>query len=59
MKRIPLNPETEALARRLVWFEPPRNALANPIRFVAYVMRYATPDDLAVLGMPVGRSCTV
>ncbi|WP_428487009.1 hypothetical protein [Rhodopila sp.] len=49
MTAIPLNPETQALARRIVWFEPPEQALADPIRFMAYVMAYATPADLEVL----------
>ena len=49
MKPIPLNPETEALARRIVWFEAPAAALADPIRFMAYVLAYATPEDLTVL----------
>ena len=46
---IPLTPETEALARRIVWFEPPAEALADPIRFMAYAMTYATVADLAVM----------
>ena len=29
MKPIPINPETEALARRMVWFEAPVAALAE------------------------------
>jgi hypothetical protein len=49
MTPIPLNPETEIIARRLLWFEPPARALADPIRFLAYVMAYATPADLLVL----------
>lgn len=49
MTPIPLNPETEALARRIIWFEPPVQALADPIRFMAYVMTHATPEDLSVL----------
>jgi len=49
MTPIPLNAETESLARRMVWFEPPRQALRDPIRFMAYVMAYATPGDLAVV----------
>jgi hypothetical protein len=49
MKPIPLNDETAALARRMVWFEPPAQALADPIRFMAYVMTNATPEDLTVL----------
>ena len=49
MKPIPINPETEALARRMVWFEAPVAALADPIRFMAYVMARATPEDLTVI----------
>jgi len=49
MKPIPLTPETEAVARRMVWFEPPAQALSDPIRFMAYVMARATPADLKVL----------
>ncbi len=29
MTPIPLTPETEALARRLIWFEEPANALRS------------------------------
>ena len=49
MNPLPLNPETEVLARRMIWFEPPERALADPIRFLAYVMTHATPADLAAL----------
>jgi hypothetical protein len=49
MTPIPLNPETEALARRMVWFDPPDVALADPIRFMAYVLARATPEDLVVV----------
>lgn len=43
---LPANPETLELARRVVWFEPPEIALSNPIRFLAYVFRYAAPSDM-------------
>ncbi len=49
MNPIPLTLETEAVARRVVWFEPPADALADPIRFMAYAMTYATIADLEVL----------
>lgn len=49
MKPIPLNNETETIARRVVWFEPPAEALADPIRFMAYAMSSATHDDMRVL----------
>ena len=49
MKPIPLNPETEAIARRIVWFEEPAEALADPIRFMAYAMASATHEDMKAL----------
>ena len=49
MKAIPLTPETEQIARRIVWFETPEEALGNPIRFLAYAMAYATHEDMKTL----------
>lgn len=49
MKPIPLTPETEQLARRLVWFEEPADALADPVRFVAYALESATHEDKQAL----------
>ena len=49
MKQIPLTPETEAIARRVVWFEPPKEALADPVRFMAYALASATHEDMKVL----------
>jgi hypothetical protein len=49
MKPIPRTSETDAVAARVIWFEPPEKALADPIRFMAYVMARATPGDLAVI----------
>jgi hypothetical protein len=49
MTPIPLTAETEALARRIVWFESPETALADPIRFLAYAMTYATAEDLPLI----------
>lgn len=49
MKPIPLNDETKLLAERLVWFEPPAEALADPIRFMAYAFARATHADMKVL----------
>lgn len=49
MKPIPLDPATRALAARLVWFEPPEEALADPIRFMAYAFARATHDDMKLL----------
>lgn len=49
MTPIPLTPETEALARRIVWFEEPAEALADPVRFVAYALESATHEDMQAL----------
>jgi hypothetical protein len=49
MNPIPLTPETESVARRVLWFEPPTEALADPIRFMAYVLAYATIEELPLL----------
>jgi len=49
MKTIPVAPDTEALARRLVWFEAPREALADTFRFVAYAVARATHEDMKLL----------
>ena len=49
VKPIPLNTETKAVARRVVWFEEPAEALEDPIRFMAYAMRHATHEDTKAL----------
>jgi hypothetical protein len=49
MKTIPLTPDTDALARRLVWFEEPVEALSDPVRFVAHALARATHEDMKVL----------
>lgn len=41
--------ELRQIARRIVWFESPEQALANPVRFVAYAMRYATFEDMEII----------
>jgi len=46
MNFIPLTPETEAVARRIIWFEEPEQALSDPVRFMAYAMTYATHEDM-------------
>lgn len=46
MKPIPVTPKTLELARRIVWFEPAEKSLSDPIRFMAYAMTYALPEDM-------------
>ena len=49
MKALPETPELLAVAARVVWFKPPREALAEPIHFLAHVMTYGTLEDVRVL----------
>lgn len=48
MRPPPPSPELHELARRIVWFEPPQRALADPARFLAYLMTYGTAEDITV-----------
>jgi hypothetical protein len=47
--KLPHTPEMLAISRRVVWFEEPKVALKNPIRFVIYAMRYATHQDMSTI----------
>jgi hypothetical protein len=49
MNPIPLNPETERVARHIIWFETPAEALADPVRFMAYAMSHALHEDMKVI----------
>ena len=46
MTPIPLNDETRAVAENLVWFEPPEDALADPVLFIAYAFARATHEQM-------------
>jgi hypothetical protein len=46
---LPLAPDLLAVASRVIWFEPPEAALADTARFLAYLMTYGTPKDVAVV----------
>ena len=49
MKPLPCNSDLLTVAPRVIWFEPPAKALANPIRFLAYLMTYGALEDIAVV----------
>src|SRR5271167_711013 len=49
MKPIPLTPLTLDIARRIIWFEPPEQALSEPLRFMAYAMTHARHEDMQVI----------
>lgn len=54
MKAFPETPELLTVAERVVWFKPPREALADPIHFLAHVMTYGTLEDVHVLNNYIG-----
>jgi hypothetical protein len=49
MKALPCNHDLLAVAPRVIWFEPPEQALANPVRFLAYLMTYGTEKEIAIV----------
>lgn len=49
MRSIPVNARTVEVAHRIVWFEKPEKALADPIRFMAYAMTFALHKDMRVI----------
>lgn len=49
MKTLPPSADLLNVASRIIWFEPAEHALADPIRFLAYLMTYGTLDDIAVV----------
>lgn len=44
-----MTPLTLEAARRIIWFEEPERALADPIRFMAYAMAYAHHRDMRLI----------
>ena len=54
MKALPITPELLGVARRVVWFEEPARALADPPQFLAHVMVFGTVEDLRALRGIVG-----
>ena len=49
MKPLPATPELLSVAKRVVWFKAPSEALADPVHFLAHVMTYGTVEDLRAL----------
>lgn len=54
MKPFPQTPEFLRAAKRIVWFKPPEEALANPVELMAYAMKASTDEDMALLLGHVG-----
>ena len=49
MNSFPPTDAMRAIAQRVVWFEPAEKTLADPARFMAYAMRYATHEDMKAI----------
>lgn len=49
MKPLPSNPDLLKVAPRIIWFEPAEAALADPVRFLAYLMAYGTIEEIKVV----------
>jgi hypothetical protein len=56
VKALPATPELLRVARRVIWFDEPERALADPVQFLAHVMVFGTVEDLAALDGIVGRN---
>jgi hypothetical protein len=56
VKPLPVTPELLRVARRVVWFEEPAQALADPVQFLAHVMVFGMVEDLAALRGIVGKN---
>ncbi len=55
MRSLPKTPELLGVAQRVVWFKSPEVTLDDPIHFLAHVMTFGTPEDLAAVSNVVGR----
>jgi hypothetical protein len=49
MKPLPQNADLLEVVPNVIWFEPPERALADPVRFLAYLMTYGTAEEVAVV----------
>jgi len=49
MKPIPATAQMLGVVPRIIWFEPPERALADPVRFMAYAMTYARHEDMRLI----------
>ncbi|HVH81836.1 MAG TPA: hypothetical protein VM782_20715 [Stellaceae bacterium] len=56
MKPLPRTPELLRVAQRVIWFEEPETALADPVRFLTHVMVFGTIEDLTALRGIVGKN---
>ena len=55
MNALPVTAELLRVARRVIWFEEPGRALADPVQFLAHVMVFGSVEDLQALRGIVGK----
>jgi hypothetical protein len=51
---IAFTEELEKVARRLIWFKTPKEALKDPYTFLAHVMTYGTLEDILIIRKSLG-----
>ncbi len=56
MKPLPAMPEVLTVARRVVWFKEPEEAIDDPVHFMAHLMTYGTVEDLQMMERFVGTA---
>ena len=49
MKPLSLTKELAKVAQRVIWFEEPEEAIADPVRFATYAMTYGTHEDMKIV----------
>jgi hypothetical protein len=49
MKPLPYNSDLLKVAPRVIWFEPAEFALADPIRFLTYLMAFGTVEEISLV----------
>jgi hypothetical protein len=49
MKSLPRDSDLLTVTPRIIWFKPAERALADPVRFLAYLMTYGTLEDIAIV----------
>lgn len=55
-RALPMKPELLRIARRLVWWMPPEEALGEPWLFLAQVMTLGTWEDIEAVRLNLGEA---
>ena len=55
MISLPATPALLRVARRVVWFKEPAEALAHPVHLLAHAMTYGSLEDVVALQAVVGK----